>query len=193
MPQETGLWKARRDLPVWIALVVLLGVGWSVKSAVQSRTTVFADPHGSLRITYPARWVAAPGSTAILDVRDPLSGAIVPTGLTVTREPLPAGQSLDQITRREVLARSQQLAMYRVLTVDAVKVGGRDARQIDYAFVADPQGVAFNTQRLPVVVRGLEVIVPAGAAVYRIDFHAAGDVFEGVRPIWAGIERGIRL
>jgi hypothetical protein len=193
LPLETGLWKARRDLPVWIALVVLLGVGWSVKSSVESRTTVFADPHGSLRIAYPAWWVSAPGSPAILDVRDPLSGAVVPTGLTVTQEPRPAGQSLDQVTRSEVLARSQQLAMYRVLSVDAVKVGGQDARQIEYAFVADPQGVAFNTQRLPVVVRGLELIVPAGSGVYRIDFRAAGDVFDGARRVWAGIERGIRL
>lgn len=193
MTLETGRWRTRRDLPAWIALAVLLVVGWALKGTVEGRTEVFADPAGPLRVRYPAGWLAAPGSAALLDVRDPLSGSGVPTSLTVTKEPRVQGQTVDQIARDGILVRARQLEMYRVLSADPIKVAGKDAVEISYAFVADPRGAVLELQRIPVVVRGLEIVVAADQVVYRIDVRADDAAFDALRPSLDRIVTGIQL
>lgn len=193
MTLETGRWRTRRDLPVWIALAVLLIIGWILKGTVEGRSAVFADPSGSLRVRYPAGWLAVPGSTALLDVRDPLSGAAVPTSLTVTKEARVQGQNLDQIARTGILARTKQMDMYRVLSADPVKIAGKDAVEVQYVFVADPHGAVLELQRIPVVVRGLELVVAADQTVYRIDMRADNAVFDTVRRDLDRILNGIQL
>ena len=190
---ETGRWQTRRDLPAWIALAVLLIAGWALKGTVEGRTAVFADPAGPLRVRYPAGWLAVPGSAALLDVRDPVSGSDVPTSLTVTKEPRVQDQSLDQIARAGILVRAKQLGMYRVLSADPIKVAGKGAVEVYYAFVADPLGAVLELQRIPVVVRGLEVVVAADHTVYRIDVRADNAAFEALRPDLDRIVNGIRL
>jgi len=190
---ETGRWRTRRDLPVWIALAVLLIAGWTMKSAVEGRMSVFADPAGSLRVSYPARWLAVPGSTALLDVRDPISGADIPTGLTVTKEPRGQEQNLDQIARAGILARTKQLDMYRVLSADPIKVAGKNAVEVRYVFVADPRGAVLELQRIPVVVRGVELVVPVDQTVYHIDLRADNAAFDAVRRDLDRIVSGIQL
>ncbi len=193
VPLETGRWQTRRDLPVWVALAVLLTLGWGLKNSVEGRTALFTDPAGSLRIRYPVGWLAVPGSTALLEVRDPLSGAGVPTSLIVTREPRPADRVPDDIARARILARMRQLDMYRVLSAEPTKVAGKDAVAVSYVFVADPHEIALEMQRIPVVVRGLEFIVPAGSAVYHVDFQAAQAAFDAARPALERILRAIQL
>jgi len=190
---ETGRWSTRRDLPVWIALVVLLSLGWGMKTSVEGRAFEFADPQGSLRIRYPAGWLPTPGGTALLDVQDPLSGAGVPTRLVVTREPRPSDRTLDQIARSSIMARMKTLAMYRVLSNDATSVAGKDAVAVRYAFVADPHGEFLAMQRVPVVVRGVEYVVLMDRAVYRIDVQADDAVFDSAGPAIDRILKGVRL
>jgi hypothetical protein len=190
---ETGRWQTRRDLPVWIALAALLLIGWILKGSVEGRTAGFTDPSGSLRVRYPAGWQAVPGSTALLDVRDPISGTAVPTGLTVTKQARVPNQNFDQIARTEILARTKQLDMYRVLSADPVKVAGKDAVEIQYVFVADPHGAVLELERIPVVVRGLELVVPADQTVYLIDMRADNAAFDAVRPDLDRIMNGIQL
>ena len=193
MTLETGRWRTRRDLPVWLVLAVLLVAGWALKGTVEGRTAVFADPAGSLRVRYPAGWLAVPGSTALLDVRDPISGADVPTSLTVTKEPRVQDQSLDQIARAGILIRTKQLDMYRVLSADPVKVAGKDAVEVRYVFVADPHGAVLELQRIPVVVRGLEIVIPSDQTVYHIDLRADNAAFDAVRRDLDRIVGGIQL
>lgn len=193
MALESGRWVTRRDLPVWIALAVLLVAGWGLKSTVDGRMIAFADPQSSLRVRYPAGWLPTPNSTALLDVRDPLSGAGVPTTLIVTREPLLAERRLDQIVRAGILTRMRQLDMYRELSARPVKVAGKDAVAVSYAFVADPHETVLEAQRIPVVVRGMEYVVPTGTIVYRIDFRAADGVFDAARPTLERILQEIQL
>ncbi len=193
MTLETGRWRTRRDLPAWVALAVLLIAGWALKGTVEGRTEVFADPAGPLRVRYPAGWLAAPGSAALLDVRDPISGRDVPTNLTVTREPRVQGQSLDQIVRAGILIRARQLDMYRVLSADPLKVAGKDAVEVSYAFVADPRGAVVELQRIPIVVRGLELVVATDQAVYHIDVRADSAAFDALRPSLDRIVNGIQL
>lgn len=190
---ETGRWRTRRDLPAWIALAVLLIAGWALKGSVEGRTEVFADPAGPLRVRYPAGWLAAPGSAALLDVRDPLSGGTVPTSLTITKEPRVQDQSLDRIARDGILLRAKQLDLYRVLSADPIKVAGKDAIEVFYAFVADPRGAVLELERIPVVVRGVELVVAAGPTVYRIDVRADNAAFGALRPTVDRLFNGIRF
>jgi hypothetical protein len=185
-------WKAH-DFTVWIALIVLLALGLGVRAAAEGRDASFADAQGTLRLAYPARWLPIAGSGYLLAVEDPLSGALAPTGLTVSRDAAPKDQPLDQIGRADVLGRSRVFNLYRALSVDPATVAGRAAIAITYAYVADPQGGALASERVPVVVRGVEVLVATDAALYRIDFTAADAVFDGARPVFDKILRGVVL
>jgi hypothetical protein len=185
-------WK-RLDLPVWVAFAILLGAGAALTGAAETRTTTAADPQGALRIAYPTGWIATPGTDHLVDVQHPESGAAVPTRLIVTRESAAPGRSLSQLASETVLARTQQLAMYRVLAQRELRLGGRDALAIEYAFVADPHETVLTAQRLPVVVRGIEVIVLADGVAYGIDIRAAAGVYDREWPTIDRILRGIRL
>jgi hypothetical protein len=190
---ETGRWKTRRDLPVWVALVVLLTVGWVLKSGVEGRTTAFADSGGSLRIRYPAGWLAVPGSTALLEVQDPFSRGGVPTSLIVTREPRPPERTPSEIATAGALAHNRQLDIYRVISAEPTRVAGKDAVAVRYAFVADPHKAVLDLQRIPVVVRGVELFVPVDGTVYRIDFRADTTEFDAARPVLDRMLREIQL
>lgn len=183
----------RLDLPVWVTFAILLGIGTALTGAVEARTTTQADPQGPLRVAYPRGWIPTPGSPYLLDVQHPQSGAAVPMRLIVTREPVTGARSLSQVASETVLARTQQLAMYRVLAQREVRLGGRDALAIDYAFVADPHETVLTAQRLPVAVRGTEVIAIAGAVAYSIDVRAAATIFDRERSTIDRILRGIQL
>lgn len=179
----------RLDLPVWAAAAVMVAVGWLVIAGVEARSITFADPQGPLRLRYPAGWLPVPGSTALLDVQDPLAGGAVPTRLIVVREPRAAGRPLAEVATEAALARSQRLAMYRVLSERATRVAGRDALIVEYAFVDDPHEAVLAAQRLPVVIRGIEALILAEGATYHIDLRATATVFERDR---ADFERVLR-
>jgi len=185
-------WKSH-DYTIYLALVILLALGWGVRASAEGREKTFADPQGTFHLKYPARWLPTAGAGSLLEVEDPLSGGLAPTRLVVSRGPLPTDQGLDQIAQAEVLARARQLDFYRVLSSDPKSVGGRQAVAIEYAFVADPQEGVLAAERIPVVVRGVEVIIPAGTVVYRLDFRAADAVFTSALPAFDRILRGIAL
>jgi RsiW-degrading membrane proteinase PrsW (M82 family) len=177
----------------WMALTAMLMVGWALAGAVEARTVSFADPQGGLRLRYPAGWFAVPGSTNLLDVQDPLSGAPVPTGLIVTREPRPADRTIDQIVRDGVLSQVERLAMYRVLRERSMRVAGQEAIAVEYAFVADPHDTALGAERVPVVMWGKEVVVPAGGVVYRVDVRAASHQAARARALLARVLRTVQF
>jgi len=183
----------RLDLPVWVALVVMLAAGWSLLRTTGARTVEFADTQGSLRLRYPAGWLRVPGSNALLEVQDPLSGAPVATTLLAHRGPKAADQSLDQAAREGAFDHSQQLPMYRVLRQRPMRLGGRDAVAVDYAYIADPHESVLTAERLPVVMRGTEVVVFVDQTVYRIDLRAAAAVSDRARAQFEGILREVHL
>jgi hypothetical protein len=64
---------------------------------------------------------------------------------------------------------------------------------VQYVFVADPHGAVLELQRIPVVVRGLELVVAEDQTVYRIDMRADNAVFDTVRRDLDRILNGIQL
>jgi hypothetical protein len=190
MTQER--WR-RLDLPLWVAVLVMLVVGWTVIRSVEARTVTYLDPQGSLRIRYPQGWLPVPGSTALLDVQDPLTGAAVPSRLIVTREAKVADKTLGQVSTEAALSRAQRMAMYRVLAERAARIGGKDALIVEYAFVEDPHESVLAAARIPVVVRGLYAVVFADAVVYHIDLRAAATAFDKERRDFDAVLRDIQL
>jgi hypothetical protein len=174
--------RGRVDAQVWIALIVLVALGLALVRSVETRMTEFTDQQGGLRAAYPSSWIPVPGSSAVLDVQDPLSGTGVPARLIVARAPRVADQTVGQIATESALERGQRMAMYRVLAERPAKIGGRDALEVRYAFVADPHQLVLQAQRLPVVVQGLQLIIPAESVVYHVDLYAAAEIFDRVRP-----------
>lgn len=179
----------RLDLPVSVALAVMLTAGWALLGSVEARTITFADPQGTLRLNYPSGWLAVPGSPNLLEVADPLSGAGIPISLTLTRQERPADRTLERIVSEGIPARSQQLVMYRVLGQRPLRVAGRDAVAVEYAFVTEPHEAVLAAERLPVVVRGIEVVILTNGAVYRVDLRSAAGTFDRAR---AFLERTLR-
>lgn len=192
MPTSHAHWKSH-DYTIYLALLILLALGWAVRASAEGHQKAFADPQGALRLKYPARWLPTAAAGSLLDVEDPLSGGLTPTRLIVSRESRPKDQSLDQIAQADVLARVRQLDFYRELSSDPKRVAGRQAVAIEYAFVADPHQAVLAAERVPVVVRGVEVIVPTDTVVYRLDFQAAAAVFNSALPVFERILRGIVL
>ncbi len=192
MATSRAHWKSH-DYTIYLALVTLLALGWGVRASAEGRQTAFADPQGALRLKYPARWLPTAGAGSLLDIEDPLSGGLAPTRLVVSRAPRPKDQSLDQIAQTDVLARVRQLDLYRELSSNPKRVAGRQAVAVEYAFVADPHEAVLAAERVPVVVRGVEVIVPTDTVVYRLDFRAADAVFNSALPVFERILGGIVL
>jgi hypothetical protein len=183
----------RMDLPVWVALAALLALGWAIIASVNARTTSFTEVAGSLRLRYPAGWMAVPGSSDLLDVQNPLSGGPMPARLRVTRQDRGAGQSLPLATSETVLARSQQLAMYRVIAQRPLRVAGQEAVALDYAFVDDPHGAVLVAERVPVVVRGAEAVLLVDGVLYHIDVRVPTGSSAGARPLLDRILRSVRF
>lgn len=181
------------DLPIWIVFAVLLISGLAVQRSVERRTETFSDPQGTFKVPYPSGWLPVPGSSSLLDVQTPATGAPVPTRLIVTREARDADQTLQQVATDAILRRSRELPMYRVLWQRPVGIAGKEAAGIGYAFVADPHEVVLAAERVPVSVRGLHVIVLVQGAAYHIDFRAATSVYWRDRPVYGRILRQVQL
>jgi hypothetical protein len=183
----------RLDAPVWMALLLMLGFGLLVIRQVDAKVRPWTDQQGSLRLSYPGGWLPVPGSAAALDVQNPLSGGPVPARLTVSRTPRVQDRSLAEVVNDVVLARSQERTLYRVLSLTAVQLGGKEARAIEYACVVDPHETVFAAERLPAVLRGVEIVAVEGNQVYSIDFNAAASTFAGQRRMLDRLVRNARL
>jgi RsiW-degrading membrane proteinase PrsW (M82 family) len=185
-------WR-QTDLPVWAVFVLLLAVGWVIVTHADARTTAFVDPQGPLRLHYPAGWLASPGSSRLLDVQDPLSGAPLPPRFMVTREKHAAEQSLAYAASETILVRSQQLALYRALATRPVRVAGQNAITIEYAFVEDPHADLLGAERVPIVIRGVEAVFLFGRTAYHLDVRVPAGAHRAASPMLDRILRSVQL
>ena len=94
--------------------------------------------------------------------------------------------SMDDLVAQRGFAQAQEVDMYRVLSSEPVEVGGKKAVAVTYAYVTDPAGSAYQSA-LPVVIEGVDYIVPHNGKAYLItletnakDFAAHGKVFDRI-------------
>lgn len=183
---------SRLDLRLWTALLVLLALGLAPVRAATGAVTAFTHPDG-LRLAYPAGWLAARRDGAVLAVQAPVSRGPVPTELRVTAAPRPRGQSPAAIAAADVVARSGALSLYRALAIEPTTVPGAEAVAVEYAFVTDPHAAVLAAERIPAVVRGVELVVVTSTRVFRVDLRTSAGSFEQVRPTFDRIRRSVRV
>jgi hypothetical protein len=83
---------------------------------------------------------------------------------------------LDALT----IQRSADLAAYRVLSIEDTVRGTVTITQLNFAYVdADPNPFI---QRLPVVILGLDIVIPNGAQSIVVTYMASQDSFDAGRP-----------
>jgi hypothetical protein len=190
------------EWPVWATVAASLLLGLLLRSATLARTDTVSPQGSGVSLAYPARWVVldaaaeagaatggAPASLApVLSVADLNNGGafgaqarvfVVPRGdllgdLQAGEVPAPGGTPLDAATAWS-LRREQSLVGYRVLGMAPATVQGREAVEIEFAYLAEPAGAAGGA--MPALVRGVDALVPGGDRFYVLSVAAEEDEF----------------
>jgi hypothetical protein len=165
------------ELAVIVVTVVALVLGTLLKTSVENRSLPFQG--GGISAQTPAGWIVeTPAANEVLRVSDRTTTGFGTTYI-VEEEAVPSDSSAAQFAGLLTLRRGTDLTAYRVLDQQDVLVGGRQAVQIEYVFVASAANLAHAV--LPSVVHGLDyVFVENGKAVI-VTVNADQSLFEASR------------
>ncbi len=163
------------ELLVVALAVAALILGLSLRQQSANQTWRYENREAGVEASYPAGWLVDERGDYVVRIRDPYAR---PFKTQYQIRIIPAGgqTSIRNVLDGLTLQRSTDLAAYRVFSVDEVPVGGAMLTQMSFAFVdADPNPFI---QRLPVVVRGMDVVIRDGDRAIVVTYMAAEDVFE---------------
>jgi len=183
------------DFPIWLAFLIMIGLGWALKANVQKQMITFTEAQNGFRIQYPAAWIPNPDSAYLIEVQDPFATGGYATSITVRRTAL-NNQNLTQLLQAEVNHNTEQLPAYRMLKSKQGKIAGKEAASIEYAYVNVPKRqplIPDNVADLPVIVKGTEIIVPSTSFIYYIDFRGTPENLEKKTRIFSKILEGVQL
>jgi hypothetical protein len=175
----------RRDRWAEWAVVALVAValllGLALREAVRSRTVPFAFPEAPVSGRCPANWVRETGDDPLLRARDPLGGEFRTT-IELRSRPLAAGAEPAIVLDALALERAGQVATYRMLSTDQVLLDGRNATRRTLAIRRTFTCVHVDSDpyvdRLPVVVRGMDLALREGDRVVVVTLLADADRFD---------------
>lgn len=179
---------------VWVMLAVLLAIGLIARTVIVNRSTTFND--GGVTVNYPADWtpIATDAPGAVLSVGEAF-GNLFPARFTVEQMPVAdvssSAQSLGDLALKWSDDQADNLPGYRVLSIEPAQVRGRDAVRVDYAYVAEPVFAAADT--VPVVARGVDVLIRNGDTMTVARMVADSDAFDGLRGTWDRILGSLEL
>jgi hypothetical protein len=149
---------------VWLTVLISLLIGWVITTTVTGQTASAPIASGSLR--YPASWVKTKEDGAIFaatDLNNGSYGARISVRQVGKADLIGArGQdNLDNAASGWTVLRSQDLEGYRVLKIDQVKLQGRDAVAIEYAYLTDaPEGQAAGA--MPALMHAIDTVIASG-------------------------------
>jgi hypothetical protein len=178
------LWRVRmlpKDLGVALVLLAALGLALLLRGQVEGRTTTFQAADAPFSISYPATWgsslVAEQAPDILLTVEDPLTDSTFKTRLSVENTLLDPASPPDLATlvNRRIDTQDDRTG-YHFIGQGETTVAGAPARQLEYAYVAQPIDTP-GRPALPVVVHTREYVVQAGDAVYYITLAAPESEF----------------
>jgi hypothetical protein len=174
------------EWPVWVLVVVMLGIGLLAKTVVINRTTAFA--HGNVSVSYPAAWTALSkqGENELLNVGEPFDSGLFPARFSLLQLPVTDistnAQSLGDFALKWSDDGARDLLAYRVLSIEPIQVRGKDAVRVDYVYVADPALATPNS--IPIVAQGADVLMREGDNMTIARLVAASDAFDGLGRVW---------
>ena len=191
IPWETVL---RYDAFVIGWVVVVLVAGWALKTWVEGQATIFTDLDASLSLRYPASWTPQAKKGMLLSIRDLQSEGTFKAMFSVAvreLEPM-AVEPVQELVEPFTEEKGQELTAYRVLEISETEVDGLEAARISYAYVDEPTEGPFQTS-LPVVVRGVDVLVTHGSNLYAFTFAAPVTTFSQQAEILEAILDSVNL
>jgi len=174
-------WAATSSWGVVVLVAVALILGLVLREVVLSRTIPFTANAG-ISGDCPADWVREaadkqhPGDDPLLRVRDPRGGEF-DTTLELRSRPLVTGAEAVLVLDALALERAGQVAAYKALKTEQVVVGGETATRRTFTYVHVDSNPYVD--RLPVVVRGVDLALRDGDRIIVVTFLAGVDDFDG--------------
>lgn len=163
------------EIAVIVVTLAALLAGWLYMGSVESRTLPFEA--GGLKASVPAGWIQSePGGDMLVQVRERASAGFQ-TEYSITQQPLTAESGLNEVVSLLTLKHGQNLTAFRVLGQQAVTVGGREAYEVNYAYVESDPNVSHAD--LPVVVRGVDTIFLNGDKAIIVTYRASEAEYQG--------------
>lgn len=167
------------EWPVWATVIVALLLGLLVERLDVNRTRTVAA--GNTRLSYPTGWSRTREDGAVFAASDISRGGGFGPRVSVREVPkeqlLPpansaagAGFTLRDVATGWSVTRSGQLVAYRVLDTKALRLHGRDAQAIDYAYASG--STEGSTGAAPEIVRARDVVVDGGNQYEILTFAA---------------------
>jgi len=163
------------DWAVILVVVAALGLGLLLRENALYSYSSFAVGDGDISGCVPANWLREYGDDPLLQARDPRSGAFN-TKLVLRTRPLAPEMEPTLALQSLAMERADAVNAFRTLETDQVAVGGRTAIQRTFTYVqTDPNPYL---DRLPVVVKGVDVVLGDGGRVILVTYLASVDTFD---------------
>lgn len=172
------------EITVWVTVAAALIIGFFLMFFVTNQTN--AVTAGGTSLKYPTTWQAANEPGAEFAAADTVNGGTFGDRVSVRvldkTELLPGKTqtSLQDAAVNWSTTRQTDLVGYRVLNVNSVKVGDRDAIQVEGAYLMDSP---YGTSALPSLMHSYDTIALSGDKFYVLSFASAqnsGDSGKGV-------------
>jgi hypothetical protein len=168
------------DWAVVGVVAVALLLGWGVKSLAEGQRKAFSDSETGLSVRYPTNWLLAADERSVFQAIDPGSGEYK-TRYQVRVQPIDATgsatSSLNMVLNNASLLRAQELIAYRMLDLGAGReIGGHPSMEASYVGVHESSDLF--SERMPVVVRGMDVAIARGDRAYIFSLLAAEEAFD---------------
>ncbi len=172
-PESTRRRARWSDIAVLGLVAVALLLGLVVRQQVAYAAAFFEQ--GGISGACPAGWLRVTGDDPLLRVEDTLGGTfntLFELRTTVLAAEVELALALDALA----LERAGQVSLYDAIGTDTVEVGGQTAARREFVYVYhDPNPYL---QRLPVVVKGVDLALRAEGRVIIATLLAAADDFD---------------
>lgn len=161
IPPRRDRWA---DWAVIGALTVALLLGTAVMALAQGQRSAYTNTDAGLTVRYPKDWLLKSAAGLAFQAIDPHAGEFKTT-YQVQIAPIVAGDpvtpTLTLTLNNLSLSRAQQQTAYRLFDiVEGAPLAGQPVMEATYAYVL--RGNDLFSQRLPVVVQGLDIAVARG-------------------------------
>ncbi len=150
---------------VWLTLIICLLIGWVAMTTVTGRTETVANvAGGSIRI--PDKWIKTKEAGAVFaatNLNTGAYGARISVRQITKADILPgsSGEELGTAANNWTLLRSPDLEGYRVLNIEPIKLQGRDAITIEYAYLTDPPEGG-SSGGMPALMHAIDTVIASG-------------------------------
>jgi hypothetical protein len=163
------------ELIVWITVAAALVIGFFLMFFITNQTT--AASAGGTTLSYPSTWVPATEKGAAFAVADLKGGGAFGDRVSITKlaksDLLPGqgtlqGQGgLQEAAANWSLDQQNARVGYRNLGVQSTTVSGKDAIQVESAYLMDS---TFGTSAMPALMHGYDTIVLSGDNFYVLSY-----------------------